>query len=494
MSIIDRLANRFGFMNRREAEKAAEKALEEIKAVVSNPPSWLRATAEYEGLQDINSLGTSKHQVSLFNRLSWVNTAVRHVAGQASVVPFEVSEQSANEEKEKIDSHELELLLQRPNPTESRYELINTTVSNYKLTGNGFWWLNKPSEFAPPEEIFTLPTHMVTPVPDGKMFLKGYTYDPGDGVLIALEPWEVVHFKQYNSLTRYWGLSEILSLAVIAVGDLAMQKHNTEFFSGMGAKLAGLLAFADPIAESDWQKMKADIKDASQKRDLMMLRNVQKGGVEWVKTGMTQAEMEFIEGRQMNKTEIWDLMAPGLPSWLAINTTEANARAGRDAFRELAVWPVLQVFQEKITNEILPLYGDNLIGEFEDIRPIDKETKIAEQTASKDIMTIDEQRKTFWGLEPIEDAELGGQIVSLANVKSDNPMPSFGNNPFEENTPEEEDEVVKYRRYVKRKGSGEDFVFRYLNVEKQDALKSQEGKTLDFLIKAIDMAKESVSV
>ncbi|KKK54619.1 hypothetical protein LCGC14_3082890, partial [marine sediment metagenome] len=150
--------------------------------------------------------------------------------------------------------------------------------------------------------------------------------------------------------------------------------------------------------------------------------------------------------------------APGLFSWLEPNATEANARAGKEAFDELGVWPVNQAIQEKITVEILPLYGDNLVGEFDDVRPVDKQIKISEQNATKDIMTIDEQRKKFLNLDPLEDSELGGQIVSMASTTSQEPNPFDEDEEDEETTREEEEERTKFRRYTKRHGDGEDFI------------------------------------
>lgn len=494
MSIFDRLFGRMGYLSTQEVDQR----LEEIKATVSNPPAWLRARAEYERVQDIN-LWTPKKQAELYNRLSWVKASIKHVAGQVSGTPFQVLTVDENEEKKKILNHKFEITLKKPNPTQSRLEILTDTASNYKLTGNAFWWLSKANEEAPPDEIFTIPTHMIKPVPDGNMFLEGYVYDPGDGREIALMPWEIVHFKTYNPFSRYWGLSDIAALAVVAVGDLAMQKHNTEFFTGLGAKMPGMLAFADSIAEAEWLRIKKDMKTNSEKRNMMMLRAVGKGGVEWVKLGMSQAEMEFIQGRKMNEEEIYKVLAPGLFSWLEPNATEANARAGKEAFDELAVWPINQAIQEKVTNEILPLYGENLVGEFDDVRPVDKAIKLEEQSAAEKVITIDEYRKTFLNLDPLEDKELGGQIVALASAAS--PEPDLGDlNIAEEDaetTRDEEDERTKYRRYVKHHGTGADFVFHYLNANEQDALKAEiedrNEMTAEFLMKSIDLWKESVS-
>ena len=59
-----------------------------------------------------------------------------------------------------------------------------------------------------------------------------------------------------------------------------------------------------------------------------MMQNVGPGGMEWIPTGMTQKDMEFILGRVASKEEIFMMFAPGLSSVLAVNATEANSEAG----------------------------------------------------------------------------------------------------------------------------------------------------------------------
>lgn len=483
MTIIDNILNRLGFVNKEEVYKA----MEDIKAAVQNPPAWLRAQAEFDELQPLN-MTIPKTQSLMYSKLSYISTAISHVAEQGAIVPFEVFQQVEGEEKETIPSHPFEILLQRPNPTESRMEIFNTTVANYKLTGNGFWWMNKANEFAAPAEIWTLPSHQVEPIPDEKMFIKGYEYDPGHGDKLLLLPWEVVHFKRYNPHSRYWGLSQIMQIAIASLSDIEMQEHNLKLFKGSAATSKGFLAFADAIPEPEFDKMKEDIKTAAEKRNLMMLRSVGKGGVEWVQSGLTQQEMQFLEGREFNKNEIFDWLAPGLYSWLALNSTEANSRSGKEAFAELAVWPVLKVFGEKITNEILPLYGEGLIGEFEDIRPVDIGIKLQEQQAFERTHTVEETRKEWYGHEPLGD-ERDNELAAGVSF-------SFGNQPEEAEDEDKEDERTKFRRFVKRRGQEEmdDFKFYHLNEDEQMAVKAEFAQTdfmrLSIVMKALDEMRE----
>lgn len=389
-----------------------------VKADVQ-APSWLRSTGTWEPFT-MPDLEDAKEQTRLYTKLSWIATAVNTVATTAAGAPFQVM-QRMGEDKEGIPNHPFELLLERPNPMMSRFELLEATFSYRALTGNCYWWLNKPNENAAPAEIWIVPSDQMQPIPDGQSYIAGYEYDPGIGRKITLEPWEIVHFKTFNPTNKYIGASLVETLGTVAHGDLAMQQWNTNYFAKDNAKVPGFLAYADPINDSDWDVMKEDLRRqfGGTKRGLMMLRNVGSGGVQWVATSMSQRDMEFLNAREFNKEEIYGAIAPGLASILAVNATEANAKAGKATFLEFGIWPRHQAVAEKITNNLLPLYGDNLIGEFEDVRQEDRELMLAEIERASATHTIDEVRQKFYDAEPIGDERGELLVAEVGNVLGD---------------------------------------------------------------------------
>lgn len=386
MSVIDNLLNRLGYAKYSSTMRA---------------PSIFGSMAEAEKY-NIPSGVLAQTQAELYQRISWINIAVSNVAKLASTVKFEVKE-IKGEKLTQIDNHPFEQLLRKPNPLQSRFEFLETTYAFRKLTGNAYWWLNKTNEKSPPAEMWTISPHRIKPVPDKNLFIKGYLYDPGNGQEIPLEAWEVVHFKEFHPNNPFVGLSPIESIAAQAVGDMEATKWNTKFFGESNAKLPGILTFADPIADDQWEKLKKDVKDKSNKRELMLLRNTGAGAVSYVQTGITQKDMEFLAGRTFTKEEIFALFAPGLASVLAVNATEANAKTGENTLISKAVYPMQVSMAEKITAEILPLYGENLIGEFEDIRQKDRELQLREEEMFSKTHTVNEIRAEYYGDDPLQD-------------------------------------------------------------------------------------------
>lgn len=391
MGVVDRILDSLGY-----ARKA-----------VAPPPAWLRAEANAERWS-IPDGSLYRNQAELYQRLSWVSIAVSLSAQAAAGAPLSVK-QLVGEDRKDIPNHDFEKLLMKPNPLMSRFELLEATYSYRKLTGNAYWFLNRPSADRPPIEIWNLPSHKVKPVPDGNLYLRGYLYYPGGtdsgDKPIPLEPWQICHFRRFHPLNSYVGLSPIEALAVVAVGDMAMQKWNTDFFGANAAKQPGFLAYADPINPSDWARMKAEMKEqyGSIKRSLMMMQNVGKGGVQWVSTAMSQKDMEFLSARTFNREEIFGMFAPGLSSVLAVNATEANATAGKSTLLEFAIWPEHVAVAEKITNDILPAYGTDLVAEFDDVRQSDEAMELAKIAEYSKTHTIDQINKEFYNEGPLGD-------------------------------------------------------------------------------------------
>ena len=384
MGIFDRLFSAIGF----ERKAAARPQY----------PEWRLAGADSYRQSRGADLGTGPD--SLYPKLSAIASAIDMVSNGVSHAVFGVSQYNGDgRESEDIPNHPFEQLLRRPNPLQSRGELLRDWAAWYKLTGNGYLWLNRPSADAPPAELWVLPSNRVTPIPDGKMYLKGYAVDTGSSK-IALEPWAVCHVKTFNAANPYVGLSPIESLFTISKTDIAQQRWNLNLFADDNAKLPGMLAFADRYDDTEWERMKSDGRQqwgGTRRGGPMWLRGVGTGGVQWLQMAASQKDMEFLEGRKATKFEIWERLCPGLASVLDPNATEANATAGKAIMLEYAIWPVCVQAGEKITNDILPAYGEELEGAFDDIRETNRPSDIQEHAAYEHAHTVNEVRSKYAG-------------------------------------------------------------------------------------------------
>lgn len=270
-------------------------------------------------------------------------------------------------------------------------------------------------------------------------------------------------------------MSAVESIALVSSGDLGMQQYNTTLFANNNGRLPSVMTFEQMIADPTWEKIKSDTRDAAKNREMLMLRGVGQGGVNWLQNAVTQREMEFIDGRKFNKEEIMTTLAPGSYTMLSENATQANSVVGRASFNELTVYPMHVMMNEKITNSILPRYGGRqLVGRFEDVRVTDKDMKLREQEAFERSHTMKEVREEIYGDDPLGDerddllvSQVGSSsggitepVEPVNNVSPDNVM---------EETPDEEpqdneankamrDDLARYqRKAIKRIGQAVKF-------------------------------------
>lgn len=409
----------FGLMTKKEFDTGIEAAVK--AAMLKDAPRWLLELADAEQFQ-MPDPSVYEHQAQMYRISSWVLTAVSMVSSAAALTPFSVARVVAGKEPKDIPNHEFEMLLRRPNPLDSRYEFLYATIASLMLNGNSYWYNNAENENAAPDELWHIQSHKIVPVPDKQSFIRGYLYYPGNGREILLEPWQVIHFKSYNPFTPYLGLSALESLAMTLHGDLGMQSWNSKYFNENNARLPGILAFEQMVEDNTWNKIKADTREASKKRELLMLRGSGQGGVKWLQNSISQKEMEFLEGRIKNKEEVWSVLAPGLMSMLSESSTEANSRTGKAVFNENSVYPKHVLMGEKISNELLPKYGISdkarpLVGYFEDIRITDQQMELDKQKQYAETHTIGEIREEFYGDEPLGD-DRDKLLIKQVNAQS----------------------------------------------------------------------------
>jgi len=437
------------------------------KAQAITSAEWLLETANVEQW-NIPDPVVYRNQAELYRKTPALVTACDMVGKLGAPQKYKVRRLESDEEETEINNHPFEQLLNNPNPMDSGLEFRKATIIGKMLAGNFFWWLNKANESAQPDEIWAIPQDRIKPVPDERMYLRGYLYDPGFGqgrgysghpesFGIPLETWEVVHFKRYNPFNPFVGLSMLESLALTAMGDISAREWNARYFGQNNARLEGMLLFADPINDTDWRRLQLQFKSASEKREQMMLRGVGKGGVEWKQAAATRKDMDFLLGLKDNTETIYNVIAPGLAAMLAINANVANSETGERIFRNFTVWPELEDISDKIEQKILPLYSEKLRGEFDDVRITDRMLELKEQETFAITHTIDEIRAEYYQQDPIGDergnllpAEIKSKASPFGQPAQANPVTADTNNAQAQEPLKAEylEEMGKFRRYA----------------------------------------------
>lgn len=340
--------------------------------------------------------GQAGRYAGVYQGSPWVYVAVNRIAEAAALVPFHVARRVAEGEVEQVD-HPFERLLQRPNPLLSRFELIEHTVGHLEVHGNAYWFLaGEPGGL--PLELWPLRPDRVSVAPDARRGVRGYVYEV-DGRQVPLDAAEVVHFRRWHPGNDYYGLSALEAARLAVEADRAMADWNRRYFGEGMAVPAGIVAIRERISDTDYERLQREWRSAygGRERRTAFLRGA---AVEWHNVGLSQQDMDFLNARRFNREEIFQIF--GIPvGMFSENATEANALVGERVFVERTLWPKLVRIAEKITTDLLPFYGSDLTGRFEDIRPQDRRAQLEEIRVARGVLTVDEIRARYFGLGPL---------------------------------------------------------------------------------------------
>lgn len=425
MSMMDNIVNRlFG-------ARIAEAVKQELK----NAPRWMLEQADVMQYRMPDPF-IFANQADMYRLSPNLGTALDILANDVATGKFNVKRMEGEEEID-IPNHPFERLMRNPNPLQSGMEFIRDTVTNYQLNGNSIWWLNRASWRDKPSEMWTIPFSLIQPIPDGRMYIKGYEFTPGDGRdPIFIPTWQVVHFKNYNPNNPFVGLSKLESLAVTLETDYGMRVTGKRTYVEYGGAPASILAFKDYVPNEAWNDIKKEKQQAAMRNEMMMLRGVG-DGVSWMARAMSNKDMEFIAMLRQGMIDIFNRMCPGLLAMLDPSATEANALAARATYSEKTLWVMMETLAQKVTSDVLPAFGEELKGEYDDPRVVDRNLELAEQREFAAYHTIEEVRAEYYGDDPLGD-ERDKLLVAQINAQSGGIQeapepPSFGGGAPEEN-------------------------------------------------------------
>lgn len=337
-------------------------------------------------------------QAAQYGRSVWVYVAVSRIAEAAAMVTPHVYRLNG-ELREPVSRHPLEDLLNAPNPTMSRFDLFEQTIGMLELTGNAYWFLAGDGAGTTPREIWMLRPDRVAIVPSASHGVSGYIYEVG-GVRIPLEPSEVIHFKRWNPLNDYYGMSALEAAAISVHTDRAMAEWNRSTFSENHAVPSGVVLMPSGTSTNDLERVRREWTLTYGGNTGRKVAFLAADDARWQSIGQTHADLDFLRGRHNNRDEILNIF--GVPVGLVSeNATEANARVAERTFLERTLRPKLIRLAAKISAELLPFYEPNAVLEFEDVRPVDAQARAQDIQSALHVMSINEVRARYYSLPPV---------------------------------------------------------------------------------------------
>jgi HK97 family phage portal protein len=304
---------------------------------------------------------------------------------------------------EEVTDHSLLDLLARVNPIHNGFDLWELTTLYLEVHGRAFWYLDFDPVLGTPGEIWPLPSQNVTPKrrPDSTNLIDYYEYRSGTKSQ-RLQPSQVIFFRYPDPRDPYLGG---LSPLRACFEQVAMTSHfsaRKQAIFENDAIPAALISPETSLGEEERDRLEAQWNHCFQTGGAGRVL-VAEGKMNVSVLQHSLGDLALLADYKMTKEDIANAFHVPL-SYLTTNTNLANLQAARTQHMSLAIDPRLQRRDEKLNEQLVPLFDPSgrLFLASEDPVPVDQEAGVTQMIADLKygVVSINEVRGER-GLAPV---------------------------------------------------------------------------------------------
>ncbi len=227
----------------------------------------------------------------------WVYAATNTIARNVSGVPFVFQTENGKAK----DRHAFVTLFEKPNRWQGFGQFIESTVSWLTLHGEVFIVLRRSKDTEVPKEMVADDPSAWEPVINKQTKrLVGWEKVMEDGRRVPFAFHEVIHFKFWNPLDPFRGLSPISAARAGIQQDLLADQFNSSFYRNSGAP-GGVIEIDETLTDRQFQRLVQQYDDKhggpGNAHKLLLLE----GGAKWKQTSFSQKDMEFLDQKKWNR-------------------------------------------------------------------------------------------------------------------------------------------------------------------------------------------------
>lgn len=314
-----------------------------------------------------------------YKNLVWVHRCINAYSQQLASVPWRAYSVKDDGTETYLPNHPFETLMNNPNPFFGRKEFFDTFVAHVFLAGRAY--MEKVYVQGQVKQLWMVRPDWVTPNRDQIKYIDGYSFlPPGAGTPTKLSNDQIVEFRYIDPLDSYGSMSVLTAASRTMEMDNAAIVWNKALLDNQAVP-GGV--FNIPVA-SMTKPQRDELKLAIQEEytsDQRFQAMVLWGGVEWKQMGLSPADMQFLNQREVNKYEICAIM--GVPPMVVGATqdpTYANYQTGRLAWWEDGIIPLLEWVRNKMNAQVAPTFGPNIRIHYDLSRTPAMRSALTEQT------------------------------------------------------------------------------------------------------------------
>lgn len=424
MGWLDRIARAQGLHVPREPRRKASQ--EELYAVIAS-----------EGVSGKTSrpenVATFDQMEQIYGLRVWVYACIYTIATSCASVPIRLYKQMARSGFREVGKHPLLDLLARPNPYQSGFEFFELCWTYAEATGNVY--IHVIEEAGIPVELYALRPSRVTILPDAKKKIRGYLYTAGREE-IALDAYEVIHFKYVYPANDYYGLSPMAVVADEIDTSNYATKYTRNFFHN-DATPGGILTTNEDIDEDQATRLLKRWERYHKKAERAHTVAVLGSGLSYQKVSSALRELALEDVQNMTRKQIQ--AAFGVPDIYLQAALDSTALGENTAHMQMRVF-----WEETLIPKLTKMWGNKsvvgtmtaelawrfdptlwLMPDYSNIEPL-QEAIEARFSRSVDgykngIISLNESRAQI-GF-PVVDSDTADMLYQLPSVAGGAPVP-----------------------------------------------------------------------
>jgi len=278
-----------------------------------------------------------------FQKVTWVNRCIDAIAGNQSRLPVILREGNspAGRVVNKTDRKILDLFNTKANMGENSFVFRYRLSSQLLMSSRGAFIEKIRGRDGELIALQLLPPQHTAPIPDPKKFVSGFEVDMRNGTKVTLKPEDVVWIRKPHPLDPYLSLTPMESAGIAIEIENLSKLYNRNFLLNDG-RPGGLLVVRGEIDDDDKDELKSRFRGNVNRAGAVTVLSSDEG-VDFVDTGQSPRDANYVQMRQIQKEEI--LAAFGVPESVignAAGRTFANAAEEHKVFWNETMLPHLE--------------------------------------------------------------------------------------------------------------------------------------------------------
>ncbi|WP_192966437.1 phage portal protein [Phycobacter azelaicus] len=332
--------------------------------------------------------------------------AVKLIAEAAAALPL-ILQDSA----QRYETHPILSLLARPNPAQSRSDLMEALVGHLLLSGNAYVEAVATEEGLPGELHVLRPERMsVVPGADGWPVAYDYAVAGRKHRFAAAGARRAIcHIRSFHPQDDHYGFAPIQAAATAVDVHNAASRWSKALLDN-AARPSGALVWSGSdsqgmLTEDQFRRLSEDIESNFQGARNAGRPMVLEGGLDWKPMGFSPSDMEFQKTKEAAAREI--ALAFGVPPMLLGlpgDAAYANYQEANRAFYRLTVLPLVSRVAAVLSDWLSGFSGEalELRADLDQVSALSSEREAQWRRVSQaDFLSKDEKRRLL-GLPPLD--------------------------------------------------------------------------------------------